>query len=361
LNNQSIEKELIRKMLCGMLNAGEQQLVGRIMHEPGFEDLFNEVLDEQGGELKMENDATAQAFTNNKLQAFHQLIQQQQSGIAMEETPVVEIPRPLWKRLLPYAAVFVVAVGSLLFWLSGTGKKQPAEVAQQLNKKNEQPATVVPAVQYTEHYNPRKRRMKVKLPDGSVVTLGGKSRVKYPASLAGNTRDVILDGEAFFEVTRNLKKPFIVYTGNVQTQVLGTSFKVSALPRAAVEVAVVTGKVRVSYHNGNVANDLATMLPGDKISWDNSHLTRVKFDLAEVLAWKSGQMAFKKQTLKYILDVFQKHYGVRITVINKGFLSERITLSLDEKMPLEKAMNVLAVTAGFEHSIDTLSHAVIIK
>lgn len=344
-----------------MLNAEEQQRVGRIMHEPGFEELFNEVLDEQGGELEMENDATAQVFTNNKLQAFHQLIQQEPSGIAMEEAPVVEISRPLWKRLLPYAAAVLVAVSSLLFWLSGTGKKQPTPVAQQLNKKNEQPAAVTPAVRYTEHYNPKKRRMKVKLPDGSVVTLGGKSRVKYPVSFAGNTRDVVLDGEAFFEVTKNPKKPFIVYTGHVQTQVLGTSFKVSALPKAPVEVAVVTGKVRVSYHNGNLANDLATMLPGDKISWENSRLTSAKFDLAEVLAWKNEQMAFKKQTLKYILDVFQKHYGVRITVINKGFLSVRITLSLDEKMPLEKAMNVLAVTAGFEHSIDPLSHTVIIK
>jgi transmembrane sensor len=361
LNNQSIEKDLIRKMLCGILNAGEQQRVGRMMNEPGFEELFNEVLDEQGGDLEMENDATAQAYTNNKLQAFHQLLKDDEPGIAMEEAPVVEISRPLWKRLLPYAAAILVAAGSLLFWLSGTGKKQPTSVAQQLNKKNEQPARVVPAVQYTEHYNRKKRRMKVKLPDGSVVTLGGKSRVKYPAGFAGNTRDIVLDGEAFFEVTKNPKKPFIVYTGNVHTQVVGTSFKVSALPRMAVEVAVVTGKVRVSYHNGNVANDLATMLPGDKISWDNSHLTRIKFDLAEVLAWKNEQMAFKKQTLKYILDVFQKHYGVRITVINKGFLSERITLALDEKMSLEKAMNVLAVTAGFEHSIDTLSHTVIIK
>lgn len=348
-------------MLCGVLNAGEKQRVGRIMHEPGFEELFNEVLDEQGGELEMENDATAQAFTNNKLQAFHRLIQEEQSGIAMEETPVVEISKPLWKRLLPYAAAVVVVISSMLFWWSGANKKPGTEVAQQLNKKNEQPASVVPAVQYTEHYNPKKRRMKVNLPDGSVVTLGAKSRVKYPTSFAGNTRDVFLNGEAFFEVTKNPKKPFIVYTGNVQTQVLGTSFKVSAVPRTPVEVAVVTGKVRVSYHNGNVANDLATMLPGDKISWENSHLTRVKFDLGEVLAWKNEQMAFKKQTLKYILDVFQKHYGVRITVINKGFLSERITLSLDEKMPLEKAMNVLAVTAGFEHSIDSLSHTVIIK
>jgi len=185
--------------------------------------------------------------------------------------------------------------------------------------------------------------------------------MKYPAGFAGHTRDIYLEGEAFFDVAKDVNKPFTVYTGDVHTLVLGTSFKVSAQPHAPVEVAVVSGKVRVSYHDGMVEKDLATMLPGEKITWNNSQLARLKIDPRDVLAWKNEQMVFKKQTLKNILDAFQKHYGVHITVINKGFLDERLSLTLDEKMPMEKAMNVLAGTAGFEHSIDSLSHTVIIK
>jgi hypothetical protein len=348
-------------MLSGTLSPVEQQQISRMMDQSGFQELFNAVLDEQGGELEMEQPIEAQVFTSQKLQEFHQLTQEVEPAMAQQEAPVFTMRRPLWKRSLPYAAAIIVIAGSLVTWFSGANKKAPTQVAQQLIKKNEQPAPVEDTVQYTEYYNPKKTRLKVKLPDGSMVTLGGKSRVKYPASFVDNKRDIYLDGEAFFEVTKDPNKPFTVFTGQVHTQVLGTSFKVTALPQTPVEVSVVTGKVRVSYHNGNAVNNLATMLPGDKIVWSGDHLVKAKIDPRDVLAWKNELMIFKKQTLKNILDVFQKHYGVHITVVNKGFLTEKISLSLDEKMPLDKAMNVLAVTAGFEHSIDALTKTVIIK
>ncbi len=74
-------------------------------------------------------------------------------GTEVEEALVVEMPGPLWKRLLPYAAAVLVAVSCFLFWLSGSGEKPHKEVAQQLNKKIVQPVPVVPAVKYTEYYN----------------------------------------------------------------------------------------------------------------------------------------------------------------------------------------------------------------
>ncbi|ASZ09653.1 hypothetical protein CK934_01025 [Chitinophaga sp. MD30] len=350
-------------MLSGTLNAEEQQQISHMMDDPDFRELFDAVLDQQGGELDMTVNDQSLAFTSEKLQVFHQLTHQASSDIVME-SPVEDIPvvkLSPWKRLLPYAAAIMVAIGGLLVWWSGANEKQRLMAAQELNKKNEQLVAAAPAVQYTEHYNPKSRRLRVKLPDGSSITLGSKSRLKYPATFAVNKRDVYLEGEAFFEVTKDAAKPFVVYTGNVRTLVLGTSFKVSALPNTSVEVAVVTGKVQVSYHNGNTDNNLATMLPGEKITWEHNQLARLKFDPRDVLAWKNEQMVFRKQTLKNILDVFQRHYGVHISVINKGFLTERISLSMDEKMPLEKAMNVLAGTAGFEHAIDSLSRTVIIK
>ncbi len=348
-------------MLSGTLSLEEQQQISRMIDQPGFQELFNKVLDEQGGELEITLGVQEQAFTSQKLEQFHQMTQETVTTTVNEEAPVYKLKRPIWKRWLPYAAAVVVIAGGFLTWFSGANKKQSAIIAQQAIKKNKQPSPVESPVRYTEYYNPKKSRLKVKLPDGSIVTLGGKSRVKYLASFEGNNRDIYLEGEAFFEVTKKPNKPFTVYTGNVHTQVLGTSFKVSALPKAPVEVAVVTGKVRVSYHGGNASSDLATMLPGDKISWADNKLSKGKIDTRDVLAWKNELMVFKKQTLKNILDVFQKHYGVHITVVNKGFLTEKISLSLDEKMPLEKAMNVLAVTAGFEHSINASSRTVIIK
>lgn len=343
-------------MLSGHISQAEKLQLSQLMADPDFRELFNTVLDEQGGELMMEQDEQSQAFINEKLNCFHQRMSAEET-----EAPVFIMRKPLWKRMLPYVAAFITAASGLLLWWSNAAKENNTPVAQEINKKNEYPEPVEKPVQYTEHFNQGKRRLKVKLADGSVVTIGRKGRLKYPAGFEGEARNVYLEGEAFFEVAKDANKPFTVFTGDVRTEVLGTSFKVSAQPGSAVEVAVVTGKVRVSYHSGKIDNDLATMLPGDKISWRNSHLTKLKMDPNDVLAWKHEMMVFRKQSLDDILNVFRKHYGVKITVINKGFLHEKISLTLDEKMPLEKAMNVLSVTAGFDHSFDPLSRTVIIQ
>lgn len=360
MNNRQKETALINKMLSGTLTAAEQQQVNNLMADPSFQQLFHEVLDEQAGEVNWEYDATNEALQEQKLAQFHERISQHHQ-YAVEETSVVTMRVPLWKRVLPYAAAVIIAAGTYIFWSAQPESRLPVTVAQEVKQTPAAAMQKEKPVEYAEHYNPKKRRMKLTLSDGSVVTLGGKSRIKYAAGFAGNNRDLYLEGDAFFEVTKDAGKPFIVHTGNVHTQVLGTSFKVSAMPASAVEVAVVTGKVRVSCSNGSEQNTLATMTPGDKISWMNSHLTKMKIDTRDILAWKNEMMIFKKQTLENILNIFEKHYGVAITVINKGFLTEKISLALDEKMPLEKAMNVLAVTAGFEHSFDSLSRTVIIK
>lgn len=360
MNYHRQEKELIRKMLSGDLSPEEQRQLSEMMNEPDFSEQFDTVLDEQGGDLEMQLSEEAQEYAAEKLALFYRQLPED-ANEAAEEVPVITMRKPVWKKILAYAAAVLAAASGLLFWLSYSNKNTHFPVAQELNKKNEHPATVETPVQYTEHFNGGKRRMKVKLADGSIVTVGRKSRIKYPAGFSGDSRDVYLEGEAFFEVAKDVRRPFTVFSGDVHTEVLGTSFKVSAQPKSAVEVAVVTGKVRVSYHGGTLASNRVTMLPGDKISWKNSQLTRLKANPKDILAWKNEMMVFRKQSLSDILDAFRNHYGVKITVINKGFLREKISLMLDEKMPLEKAMNVLAVTAGFDHSLDSLSRTVIIK
>jgi transmembrane sensor len=84
------------------------------------------------------------------------------------------------------------------------------------------------------------------LADGTRVWLNGGSKLSYPEAFRGDKREITLTGEAFLEVTHDAKKSFIVHTGNIRTQVLGTSFNVKAYPEDSfVKVDVVTGKVGV--------------------------------------------------------------------------------------------------------------------
>ena len=85
------------------------------------------------------------------------------------------------------------------------------------------------------------------LPDGSVVALNSNSKLVFPSNFKGNTREVTIYGEAFFDVKPDASKPFIINAGNAQVKVLGTSFNVKAYPEnETVEVVVATGKVQVS-------------------------------------------------------------------------------------------------------------------
>ncbi|OQP57324.1 FecR family protein [Niastella populi] len=102
------------------------------------------------------------------------------------------------------------------------------------------------------------KRKTVKLPDGSLITLEPNSRLVYPQRFTGNTREVNLTGEAYFEVKPNHEKPFIVQTPYVIATVLGTSFNVEAYPNGIAKVVVTTGRVKVQ--TVNASNELQAVI-----------------------------------------------------------------------------------------------------
>lgn len=109
------------------------------------------------------------------------------------------------------------------------------------------PARVPVAEGMVQKMNSTPDTITFSLPDGSKVILAPEAVIEYPAKFTGETRNVILSGKAFFDVVRNPEMPFLVYTGEIVTKVLGTSFWVDDSDRnKSVEVSVVSGKVSVS-------------------------------------------------------------------------------------------------------------------
>jgi transmembrane sensor len=102
------------------------------------------------------------------------------------------------------------------------------------------------------------KRKTVKLPDGSLITLEPNSRITYPSRFTGDTREVNLSGEAYFEVKPNHEKPFIVFTPYLVATVLGTSFNVEAYPNGIARVVVTTGRVKVQ--TVNASNELQAVI-----------------------------------------------------------------------------------------------------
>ena len=188
-----------------------------------------------------------------------------------------------------------------------------------------------------------------------MVTLGSGSTLRYPRSFNGNTREIQLTGEAFFNVTKNPNKPFIVHTRSLQTRVLGTSFKIDAFNGQPVVVAVATGKVQVDRNDSgsNQLPPLAVLLPGNEVTWSpesgKAILSHVVIE--DIAGWEKGQLAFTGTPLREVANRLERWYNVKIAISNKRKAAYRMNCILDGTQPLKKSLEVLKATIQSNYTI----------
>ncbi len=190
------------------------------------------------------------------------------------------------------------------------------------------------------------------LPDGSVVTLNSNSELKFPKHFKDNVREVTLVGEAFFNVKPNPEKPFIIYAGNAQVKVLGTSFNVCAYPKTeTVEVVVTTGKVQVS----SITNDLLAdsqevyLLQGEKGTlFNEKYLLKKSVNRnPNFLAWKTNDLVFNETPLNDVVRCLNKVYHINIKIAEPELEKLVLTAHFDKK-PIDFILNVIRLTFNLE-------------
>lgn len=164
--------------------------------------------------------------------------------------------------------------------------------------------------------NPKGQKLTTYLPDGSKVILNSLSEIRYKSPFVGNERVIELKGEAFFEVKKNVYRPFKVISKGITTTALGTSFNVNGKNDNHVEVALVTGKVRV------VDASLNTVIldPGKSaIAGLEGEIKVQEFNYLDKAGWKDGVLAFKENSLTMIFSKLEDWYGVRFEVDEANF------------------------------------------
>jgi transmembrane sensor len=155
------------------------------------------------------------------------------------------------------------------------------------------------------------------LADGTKVWLNGGSKLTYPNKFRGSLREITLEGEAYLEVAHDAERSFIVHTGAIRTQVLGTSFNVKAYPEDAfVKVDVVTGKVGVIPAGDKThAAQTVFLTPAEEVFINKKDNTAVKtggVDVAALTDWKDGGLVFKNTALQEVLNALQHRYNIKI-------------------------------------------------
>lgn len=163
---------------------------------------------------------------------------------------------------------------------------------------------------------PAGQRRTIMLEDGTKVILNAGSKLSYPEKFLKDKREIVLEGEAFFEVARDTSRPFIVASGEVFTTVLGTSFNIRAYQdEQNVQVAVASGKVKVNHGEEN-----CYLLPGKAVNYDaeDNTLAVLDFKQEEVLSWKEGIIYFKDASFEEVVKTLERWYGVEIEAVGRG-------------------------------------------
>jgi ferric-dicitrate binding protein FerR (iron transport regulator) len=162
---------------------------------------------------------------------------------------------------------------------------------------------------------PSGQRVNITLPDGTNVWLNARSSLTYPISFNCNDRIMTLDGEAYFEVAKDEKRPFVVQTMQGIIEVLGTHFNVNAyVSDGAFETTLMSGSLKVRL-KGNDTSDV-WLVPDEKAVLKEGKLQVEHVDDYTRYRWREGLICFSNASFVDIMSDFEKYYGISIRVKN---------------------------------------------
>ncbi len=232
------------------------------------------------------------AYPANDLELHREMIQQKIEGKIKQ--------KPSSKNLYTYAAVLLIVLlsGFSFFFFSGESNYTNIKIAE------------------------AGQRLRFKLPDSSKVVLNSGSKLKY-TQIFDNPREVWLEGEGFFEVTKDAKRPFIVHTSDMKIKVLGTSFGINTFSKKQT-VSLATGKVNVVL---KASNDEVNLLPNEQLTYSATthEITKQNFNPEKAMAWKENILLLDNLSLKNALPKINDFFGVQFSIIDKTLENQRIT------------------------------------
>lgn len=163
---------------------------------------------------------------------------------------------------------------------------------------------------------------RIKLPDGSLITLDASTIIRYPQKFTNHKRPVFLDeGEALFEVAKDKTSPFTVYTNKFATTALGTAFNIRSYAKEhKVSISLIHGKIKVEdLHPKTISNSTSILLPHEQIVLNklSGKLVKSNFqDESPVIAWRSGVLTFSNSSMDEVINSIENRFNV--TIVNNS-------------------------------------------
>jgi len=369
------DASLIKKSLIKDLSDKEQKELDQLLDDQSLQDVYKELSDR--GYLKKqfmeyEKYSSKKAYREFKERRGH-------SGR-------IRIVR--WVAVV--AAVWVLALGVTL-WMT-FGKKEnvaPLPVASKIIPAGEKKATLTLAdgtevhveeitaqvlqekgmnieyrngeivyhkseektteVVYNKLEVPRGGECMIKLDDGTKVWVNAETKLKYPVAFVGDRREVVLEGEAFFDVAKN-EKPFIVKTSFGDVRVLGTAFGISAYASEPESyTTLVRGKVSVEREGIKPV----VILPGEQVvTFKDGKMIKQEVDVEEFVGWKDGIYVFKEKSLGEIMKTLERWYNISVDFQDKSLVDLPFTGNLKRYDDINVFFDALTRTGDMKYRVE---------
>ena len=207
---------------------------------------------------------------------------------------------------------------------------------------------------------PAGQRINITLTDGTNVWLNARTSLTYPVKFGKKNRQVILDGEAYFDVAKDKNKPFIVQTDQYNVEVLGTKFDVDAYAETGeFETTLMSGSVRVA--STSDPEQKLTLKPNNKVYLQDGKLHVTTVDDFNPYRWKEGLICFKNESFTSIMADFEKYYGLSIRVRNMEVLKYAYTGKFRQTDGIDYALRVLQKDIKFTYQRDDENQIIYIE
>ena len=197
-------------------------------------------------------------------------------------------------------------------------------------------------------------RSKFQLSDGTTVCLNSGSKLIFPVEFKGKSRKVELVGEAYFEVSPNPAKPFIVKTSEINVKVLGTAFNLQAYPESnEISTTLVHGKVVLERESGGQVYQLVELNPSDRAVFNVSgKVVNIKKedDLDKFIAWKDGKLVFFNDPIDNVAEKLGNWYNVTVRINKEELKRFRFTATFTDE-PIEQVLELLSKSSPIKYQL----------
>ena len=193
---------------------------------------------------------------------------------------------------------------------------------------------------------PRGGEYRLVLADGTRVWLNAASELRYPDHFSADQRKVMLKGEAYFEVTKDTKRPFSVVLGDMEVKVLGTSFNVSAYPGVRRQTTLIEGQVAVNWNRQQVV-----IKPGQQAVETDEGLRVAAVNVMNYVGWKERRFVYENKLLGEVLEDLERWYDVEMFVMHDEIRNLHLTANLPKYENMDKVLEIIEYAACVKFEI----------